>query len=282
MAVVPTYNAAELVTERVRQLKKSSFAAIVVCDDKSEDDTIDRLAAAFGDSINVMAGHTNVGPGNNRNRVLQHAVLSGSEYIFFLDADCEVTYEPDLAELVTASFTQPDIGVIGFSISNKDGSLMNWNYGELMHPTHEAADHRLEEMLHDGRITFEQFIAGAPNRAKSFRLLPELEPQEVGWVAEGCFAVRTDLFKKIGGFATMMNYHETHDFNARIQENGHKTLFNPTKVARHLGHDTRMHRRIEDERAGRLYYYQTHWGMSEEVFARLFDENSQQQDETQS
>jgi hypothetical protein len=65
-----------------------------------------------------------------------------------------------------------------------------------------------------------------------------------------------------------------HNFNARVQENGYKTLFNPILIAKHLAHDSRMQRRGEDVRAGRLYYYQKHWGMSEEVFAHLFDERA--------
>jgi len=271
IAVVPTYNSADLVHERVAQLKESSFASIIVCDDKSDDNTVERLSRQYNDSIKLIAGQDNIGPGGNRNRILDIDIDS-SDFLFFIDADCELVYKQDLTTLVAASFTRQDIGVVGFSICNKDDSLMSWNYGELMHPVHEAADQRLEEMLNEGQINREQFIVGAPARAASFRFLPEPEPKEVGWVAEGCFAVRTELFNSIRGFATQMRYHETHDFNARVQENGYTTVFNPTLVARHLAHDSRMQRRVEDIRAGRLYYYQTHWGMSEEVFARLFDE----------
>ncbi len=142
-----------------------------------------------------------------------------------------------------------------------------------MHPVHEAADQRLEEMLRKGIINEGQFIVGAPKRAASFRLLPEPNSVEVGWVAEGCFAIRTELFKRINGFDAQMRYHETHDLNTRAQKCGYKTIFNPTLVAEHLAHDSRMQTRREDERAARLYYYQTHWGMSENIFALLFDEN---------
>lgn len=144
--------------------------------------------------------------------------------------------------------------------------------GDLMHPVHEAADQKLDEMLKQGVITPEQFIQGAPARASSYRMLPETESKEVGWVAEGCFAVRASLYRKLGGFAVNMRHHETHDFNARVQEAGFKTIFCPLNVARHLEHDSRAKRRSEDERQGRLYFYQKHWGMSEEVFKRLFDE----------
>jgi GT2 family glycosyltransferase len=209
IAVIPTYNSADLVCERVVQLKESSFTSLFVCDDKSEDDTVAQLSQQFNNSIVVIAGQGNIGPGGNRNRILDNSDIDGSDFLFFIDVDCELVYKQDLAAVVAASFTSQDIGVVGFSICNKDGSLMRWNYGELMHPVHEAADQRLEDMLSKGQIDEKQFIAGAPSRAASFRLLPELQSKEVGWVAEGCFAVRTDLFKRIGGFAAQIRYHET-------------------------------------------------------------------------
>lgn len=63
-----------------------------------------------------------------------------------------------------------------------------------------------------------------------------------------------------------------HDFNARVQAHGFKTIFCPLRVAKHMAFDSRLERRADDERLGRLYYYQKHWGMSEEVFKKLFDE----------
>jgi N-acetylglucosaminyl-diphospho-decaprenol L-rhamnosyltransferase len=190
--------------------------------------------------------------------------------LFFVDADCELVYEGDLPTFITKNFaSSPKIGVVGFGML-ANGQPTQWNYGELMHPVHEAADQKLEEMLHAGEITEAQFIAWAPARAASFRMLPE-KTKEVGWVAEGCFAIRADVFKRLGGFDPNMRYHEAHDLNARVQELGYKTMYNPAVVVNHLMHDSRLHRRAADFRAGQLYYYQKHWGMSETVFNHLFD-----------
>lgn len=190
-----------------------------------------------------------------------------------MDADCKVTYKKDISKLIAASFRLRDTGVVGFSLTDTSSKPMKWNYGRLMHPVHEAADQKLDDMLESGAIDEKQFIEWAPVRAASYRLLKEERTMEVGWVAEGCFTVRADLFKRIGGFSEQMRYHETHDLNARLQELGYKTLFNPTNVAQHLEYDSRMHRRKSDDRNGKLYYYQKHWGMSEEVFSKLFDDS---------
>lgn len=272
VAVIPTFNSVDLISKRIEELRKSSFHKIVICDDKSEDNTITVLKEKYGDTIELIAGDKNLGPGGNRNRILNHELINTADFLFFLDADCQVTYTGDIAQLVSESFAMEEVGVVGFSLTDPTNKPMKWNYGDLMHPVHEAPDQKLDEMLEADVITQAQFIQWAPARAASYRLLPEEEMKEVGWIAEGCFAIRADLFKQIGGFAEQMRYHETHDFNARVREHDYKTFFNPVAVAQHLEHDSRMHRRESDIRSGRLYYYQQHWGMNEEVFSRLFDD----------
>lgn len=273
LAVIPTFNSVDLVIKRIEELNKSSFSKIIVCDDKSEDNTVAILREKYGKLIEVIAGENNLGPGGNRNRILNHELIETADYLFFLDADCQVVYGEDISKLIIASFEHRGDGVIGFSLIDRESKLMRWNYGELMHPVHEVPDQKLDEMVAQGALTQEQFIEWAPARAASYRLLEEKNIKEVGWVAEGCFAIRADLYKQIGGFAEKMRYHETHDFNVRVQELGYRTLFNPINVARHLEHDSRLHCRESDVRSGKLYYYQKHWGMSEEVFSKLFDEN---------
>lgn len=275
IAVVPTYNSAELVVCRVKQLLQSNFYKIIVCDDMSSDNTVELLRSTFGDTIEVIVGQENLGPGGNRNRILTTTSFKDSDYTFFLDADCRVVCNKDISEIVKDSFTSNDIGVVGFGLLDENSEPMRWNYGELMHPVHEAGDQVLENMLEKGEISKEQFMMYAPKRAASFRMLPESSQKEVGWVAEGCFAIRSRVYEQVKGFAPEMRYHETHDLNARTQELGQKTVFNPIVIAQHLAHDSRMKRREEDIRSGRLYYYQTHWKMSEEVFSCLFDENIQ-------
>lgn len=273
LAVIPTFNSVDLVVERIAELKESSFSHIIICDDHSDDNTVAILREKYGDSVEVIAGVNNLGPGGNRNRILNHELIETADYIFFLDADCQIVYKNDIAELIATSFTQNNDGVVGFSLLDRESKPMRWNYGELMHPVHEAPDQKFDDLLASGKITRKQFIEWAPARAASYRLLEEKDIKEVGWVAEGCFAIRADLFKHIDGFAEQMRYHETHDFNARVGEAGYRTLFNPTNIAQHLEYDSRMQRRESDIRSGRLYYYQRHWGMSEDVFSKLFDEN---------
>lgn len=271
-AVIPTYNSSELVVERVAELQQLGIKNVMICDDASTDDTVSALTQRYMDTIEVVAGTENLGPGGNRNRCIPFITEPDDGLLLSIDADCRLLYKGDLPALVSGSFSESDIGVVGFSIVDSNREPMKWNYGALMHPVHEAADTVLEAILSYGQITQEQFKQEAPERAASFRMFAEPDAKVVGWVAEACFAIRATLFKQLGGFATSMRYHETHDLNARVAEAGYKTIFNPETVVQHLAFDSRFERRREDERLGRLYYYQKHWGMSETVFKRLFDE----------
>lgn len=270
IAVVPTYNSQDLIAERIKELLTSSFTTIVVCDDHSSDATPETLGTLAEERVVAILGDQNVGPGGNRNRVLEFLQQHDSDYLFFIDADCQVTFRGNLGNVIDEGFEDADLGVIGFGIVNPDGSPMRWNYGSLMHPVLEAGDQRLEDMMARKLIAKEQFMIGAPSRAASYRMLSEKRPREVGWVAEGCFAIRTELFKELGGFDTAMRFHEAHDLNARVQRLGYKTLFNPVALVRHLEHDSRFERRAEDELAAKFHYFQKHWSMGEEVFRHLF------------
>lgn len=270
IAVVPAYNSAKLIPSRVTELSKSSFAMIVICDDHSSDATSETLDALDEERVFAVRGDKNLGPGGNRNRILDFLEHHNSDYLFFIDADCEVTYRDDLVDVIDQGFEEFDVGVVGFGILNPDGTPMKWNYGDLMHPIAEAADQRLEEMMDRKQIAKEQFVIGAPSRAASYRMLPERKPKVVGWVAEGCFAIKTDLFKELGGFDTAMRFHEAHDLNARARDLGYKTVFNPIGLVQHMEYDSRFERRPEDEIGAKFHYFQKHWGMSEGVFRNLF------------
>lgn len=269
VAVVPTYNSSVLVLEQVNKLQALGLRKVIICDDNSTDGTVEKLKEKFGDSIKILAGSKNLGPAGNRNRCLPE--LKNDEYVLFVDADCKITFRNSIPELIKREFVQPDVGVIGFNVIDKEGRPMSWNYGDLMHPVHEAADKKLQEMLEAEQISNQQFITYAPRRAASLRMLPEGETKEVGFVAEGCMAVRSSVLKEVKGFAEQIRYHETHDFCARVKALGYRVVFNSTTLVRHLEYDTRMTRRDEDIQEGRFYYYQKHWGMNKKVFDKLFE-----------
>lgn len=269
LAVIPSYNSHVLAIERVKELNKNGIKNILICDDNSSDDSVEKVKKAVGSSVRLISGQKNLGPAGNRNRALPF--LNGDEIIFFIDADCQIVYKYNLSKLIKSAFTKKDTAVVGFSIEDKKGKPMVWNYGPLMHPVDDTVDQKVQELFEAGEISKTKFKKYAPNRAEVMRILPEKQSKEVGFVAEGCMAVRSSVFIKLGGFSKVMRYHETQDFCARVKKLNGKIIFIPKLVARHLEFDSRMVSRKEDFVKGQKYYYKTHWGVNEEVFEKLFN-----------
>lgn len=267
---IPTYNASEHIESIVGDLLPQGFNKVIICDDKSQDDTAERIRAAFGDSVIFIAGDENIGAGPNRNRVL--SVIEDDELILFIDVDMELLVKDGLPELVRQALADESVGSVGFSILAKNGSPMGWNFGEQMHPVREAAWFQVEKLYRDGVLNREQFMQYAPELAASYRMTDEAEPRETGWVSEACFAMPARLFKQLGGFAMTMRYHADQDLNARVQEAGYETMFDPRHVVRHLEIDVRGENRWPEEREARLEYFRRRWGMGEQTFRKLFRE----------
>ena len=83
-AIIPTYNRAHIICEAVDSVLAQTYSNIevIVVDDGSKDDTLDKLKA-YGDRIRVVS-QKNAGPAAARNRGIAEA---RGELIAFLDSD---------------------------------------------------------------------------------------------------------------------------------------------------------------------------------------------------
>lgn len=267
--VIPTYNSRETIIPLIESIAdREKSVPIIVCDDASTDDTPHIVSQHFGSRVRVIAGTRNLGPGGNRNRVLRAATGSG---LFFIDADCSLIYKKSLTQLSSAQLRGRDTGAVGFGIQTLGHQPMPWNFGTLMHPLSDANDRHMELLWRHGKISKALFIEQSPTYASSLRLVAMEKPSVVGWVSEACFAIKTELFRALGGFDSTMRYHEAHDLHMRIQKRGFKTVFVPTPVVVHLESSSRIWRRDEDDRQGRYHYFHKHWSMTKKTFSLLFD-----------
>lgn len=84
--VVPVYNKAPFLEECFASIFDQSFAdfEVVAVDDKSTDDSLERLRALRDDRLRVVALEHNVGPGGAAQRAMD---LARGEYIIRVDAD---------------------------------------------------------------------------------------------------------------------------------------------------------------------------------------------------
>lgn len=272
--VVPTYNAQSLAVSAIDRLIKTDADRIVVCDDSSTDDTIKILEEHFGSDIDIIAGEKNIGAGGNRNRSLE-SITGGN--ILFLDVDTELIYGESLKNLISRRLGDCAIGAVGFGILDKSDRPMKWNFGNLMNPIIEAEERLIERLYKDGKITREDYIELAPDRAVSKGEVTVSGPIEVDWVAEGCFATKVDMLKSIGGFPEDVRYHEAHFIGHKYKRVKKKILFDPTYLVRHLEHDVRNQSREEQELTARAQYYGEFWGMPESAVEKLFEHERERQ-----
>jgi GT2 family glycosyltransferase len=195
------------------------------------------------------------------------------ELIWFIDADMEMI-TANVNDIAERLFGNASVALVGGFIWNRNGKPYYWNYGYEKHPVRDRMarfygelgnryknnrkimDHLRKRAIH----YFYGLEIGAGNH----------QERVVEWVAEGSFMVRTDVFRRVGGFDENMRYHEAHDLCKRIRELGYTVKFSPEIVTRHLEIDCRQGAKSMDWRNGERYFYNKHWGNPWDAFRNFF------------
>lgn len=269
-AAIPNYNGLPNLKLLLPRLIEQEFDTVYLLDDASTDDSVVYVRQNFP-SINVIAGTTNLGPGGNRNRIIEH---EQDGIILFVDADIELPQQ-DIRATIETKFQDEEIGAIGWLIYTKENRPMWWNYGYEMNPLREAAAYTIEKMLSLNLSPEQKLQLQILARPYTHNLDIEWsEPteRETDWVAEGFFAIKAKSFSAIGGFDTNFRYHEGQDLFKRIREACHeKVLFSPVLYAKHLEIEVRKEKRGTDKLESKFYFFQKHWGMSRDIFNQIYD-----------
>jgi len=256
---IPNYNGLATIKDLLPTVMKEDFDNVYVLDDASTDNSVFYIKQNFPDVV-VVEGKKNLGPGANRNRIIDH-VSEG--YILFLDADTELV-SSGVRQKVVNLFEDEKVGLVGGKILAKAGKQMWWNYGDLMNPRSEAITVAVNSTIFKIwplSVIVKIIKKKTTDYTFNIGLLPKgIKELEVGWVAEGNFAVRAALFSKLGGFDEKMKYHETHDLCKRIKNEGMIVKYDPRIVVRHLELEVRMESRKKDWEEAKEYFFKKHWG----------------------
>lgn len=266
---VPHYNAPAQLDMFLTRAQTLGFDGITVLDDASDDQrALERVAQRYPD-VGVVRGQTNVGAGANRNRAMR---CGASEVMVFIDCDTEIITD-DIVDIVRSLYGESQCYLVGGLILNKSGRPMTWNYGHEMHPVRDARFEDLSRQLQMREWEAAWQRLGELGMDYAW-LRDEMKPvrREVDWVAEGCFAIRRDDFERVGGYDEALRYHEGQDLAHRLRADGVDVIFEPRLVVRHLEIDVRHDARTDERRESTLRFYEKHWGMSRDVFHRLFQE----------
>jgi N-acetylglucosaminyl-diphospho-decaprenol L-rhamnosyltransferase len=221
-AVIVNYNARDYLVDCVRSLRDAGVTDIVVADNASSDGSVAALRAADADvTIVETGGNFGYGGGVNRGAA---AVRPDADVLLVCNAD--LTVDPTAPKaLVAALDADPELGIVGPRIDNTDGSL--YPSARTIPGPFDAVGHAfLGLIMPNNRFT------------RRYRLLDwdHASARRVDWISGACFAIRRDLFDRLGGFnEDYYMYLEEIDLCTRARNAGAAIGYEPAATVVHVG-----------------------------------------------
>ncbi|MBW4613042.1 MAG: glycosyltransferase family 2 protein [Desmonostoc vinosum HA7617-LM4] len=256
--ILVNYNGAEILPDCLNSIEKfidiPSYEIIIV-DNASSDGSVELIPEKFPEIRLVrQAENRGFGAGNNAG-----AKLARGEFLFFLNTDTVLTSNilPHLIELMQAD---PQIGIIGPKLLNRDGSLQISASPALG----IKGEYKARKMHQDYLNKSEKFLI-----EQRFK-----EIQEVDIVVGAAFLIRSKLFDKLGGFdEKFFMYFEESDLCQRAQYQGYKIIYTPDVSLIHLhGYSVQKvaNAMAIEYRRSQIYYYQKHRPLWEQFILRIY------------
>ena len=225
-AIIVNYNSGALLTACVTSLLASPGPLkIVVFDNASTDDSIERLLAFHGDDerLMIVRNGANLGFSGGCNKGLPY--VSG-EYVLFINPDCVV--RPDAIERMrTLMESHPEAGMAGCLIRNVDGSEQVGCRRYVPTPWRSLVRVLRLDRLFPGDLRFRTFnMAGTP--------LPS-RPVQIEALSGAFMFVRRSALAQVGPLDEHYFLHcEDLDWCMRFRQAGYTILFVPDVAITHL------------------------------------------------
>ena len=218
-AVVVNHDAGEALVTCVASLRSEEVRNVVVVDNASSDDSIERLAKTDAD-VRVVRSGRNLGYGSGANRGI--AVVD-DEFVLVCNPDV-ILHHGAIATLVQTIEDREQSGIVGPCILEPDGS--RYPSARAFPSWADAAGHALLGAVRPG------------NRfSRRYRQhdLPLDRPTDVDWVSGACFLARKSVLEALGGFdEAYFMYLEDTDLCFRAARAGYGVVFEPRAVVSHL------------------------------------------------
>ena len=218
-AVVVNYNAGVHLAECVRSLRADGVDDVVVVDNGSVDDSLDRLDGNDEHVRVIRAGH-NLGYGAAANL---GAANGDGRWLLVVNAD--IVVEPGLVKsLVAALETDDSIAIVGPRIEEVDGGV--YPSARAFPSLRDAAGHAFLGLVwKDNPFT------------RRYRMLDwgHAESRRVDWVSGACLMVRRRAFDELGGFdPAYFMYVEDVDLCWRAWRAGWAVAYEPAGRVTHV------------------------------------------------
>jgi hypothetical protein len=249
--IIVNFNAGNGLIDCVSSILAScSQSEIIVVDNASEDDSIDRLTAAFNNSsqVHILRNHANLGFSKACNIGAGKAV---GRYLLFLNPDCVID-AATIPALIGALGSHSNAGMAGAMLLNPDGSEQAGARRTI--PTPWRAFIRA--------FGLSRFQHRFPRFFSDFILLHEPIPEteiEVEAISGACMMVDKRVYKDVGSMDEGYFMHvEDLDWCMRMRNKGYKILFVPSAKVVHRQGTCSLDRPIFVEwhkHRGMLRYY---------------------------
>ena len=243
VAAIPNYNMAESLRSLLPVMLRQGYDHVYVLDDASTDYSSD-VVALFNDKVTFMKSVKNRGAGAARNMILD--VVEDPVVVHFLDADIRLDTE-NSATIARELFNgDPAIGFIGGLVRMSDGRQSYWNYGERQGAMSMISSWGQSFLESTGAKyqNIEDFIRQHhlwPGLSSRPNPMAMPERTTTFWVSEANFMIRSDVFRKLGGFDTTIREHDIQTLAMNAQKAGYINYFDPSISVTHLGVSVRKY-----------------------------------------
>jgi N-acetylglucosaminyl-diphospho-decaprenol L-rhamnosyltransferase len=215
-AIVVNFESGQLLVSCVRSLEKAGAGEVIVVDNASGDDSIERLREA-GTSARIVLAPSNRGFGAGANLGARQA---SGEVLVVCNPDL-VVEEGSLTALVEALVGHADVAAVGPRILTDEGEL---------YPSARPFPTLTESAGH----AFVGLFTQSNRWTRAYRQ-EDRAAGEVDWVSGACAAFRREAFAAVGGFdERYFMYVEDVDLCWRLQRAGWRVLYEPAATVTHV------------------------------------------------
>ena len=236
------------------KVETSIPAEIVVVDNNSTDDTIQKLSKYK--QVKVLKNTANLGFGPANNQGLKE---SRGEYILFLNSDTIINNSA-ISQSLTYFCTHPELACLTTQLLNSDGSVQECGgYFPNLLNTFTWCSHM------DDLPWINKIIPAIHPHTPNFYLHDDFyqHDQYLDWIKGAYFLTRKTILNKVGGFdPQIFMYAEDIDLSYRIKKAypGLKNYLYSTAKVTHLGGGSSKfsNLKLNKEREGVKYFFQKH------------------------
>ena len=220
VAVVVNWNAGGLLLACARTLIEAGAREIVVVDNGSSDDSVERLEAAALSRVRVVRAGGNLGYGAGINRGV---AVAGPGHVLVCNPDLLVD-ETCIAALLGRLDSEPGLGIVGPRLRNPDGTT--YVSGRPFPSLEDALGHAFVGLVWRGNPWSRRYLQTNWDRN---------DAADVDWASGALLLVRRSTFDQLGGFdERFFMFMEDVDLCWRAREAGWRVALEPAAGAVHV------------------------------------------------